>query len=131
MDGAAHRIMIVDDDDLVREGMEMILAGAGHSVRSTDRGLEALRWLEEEPCDLVILDFSMPGIDGPELYRRILAGWPTKSPRVLFVSGRTELRGYEDDPDILAVPLLVKPFTLTEFVTAITRLLEVPTHVRI
>ncbi len=130
MERDGHRIIIVDDDDLVREGMEMILDGTGHDVRSTASSLEALRWLEEEPCDLLILDFSMPEMDGPELYRRVLARRPINPPQVIFVSGRTEVRGYEDDPDILDVPLLVKPFTLSDFYMAVTRALKGQTHVR-
>ena len=81
------RIVLVDDDDFVREGMEMSLEGAGHRIRATGSGGEALRWLEDEPCDLLIVDFSMREMDGPELYRRVLARWPARAPRVLFVSG--------------------------------------------
>jgi DNA-binding NtrC family response regulator len=47
------RVVVVDDDDEVREVTEMILAGAGHSVRATAHGFEALRWLEEQPWDLL------------------------------------------------------------------------------
>ena len=53
------RIVVVDDDDHVREVTEMVLAGAGHSVRATPNGLEALRWLEEEPWDLVLTTLDM------------------------------------------------------------------------
>jgi len=42
---ATARIVLVDDDDYVREVTEMVLTGAGHSVRSTASGLEALRFL--------------------------------------------------------------------------------------
>ena len=84
---ATARVIVVDDDDYVREVTEMILAGAGHTVRATANGYEALRWLEEQPCDLLILDLRMPKIDGLTLYREVLARWPTGGPRVLFVSG--------------------------------------------
>jgi CheY-like chemotaxis protein len=40
-----------------------------------------------EPQDLLILDLKMPAIDGPTLYREILARWPTGGPRALCVSG--------------------------------------------
>ena len=85
---ATARIVIVDDDEYVREVTEMVLTGAGHSVRSTASGLEALRFLEEESCDLVIADLRMPEIDGPTLHREIVARWPHDGPRVLFVSGQ-------------------------------------------
>jgi len=127
----ARRIVIVDDDENVREGMEMTLEVAGHQVRSTSSGHEALRWLEDEPCDLLIVDFSMREMNGPELYRRVFARWPASAPRVLFVSGYGEIPRYENDPDVLAVPLLVKPFSLGELLSAVTRAFETPEPRRI
>jgi CheY-like chemotaxis protein len=123
------RIVLVDDDDFVREGMELSLEGAGHRIRATGSGEEALRWLEHEPCDLLIVDFTMREMDGPELYRRVLARWPASAPRVLFVSGYAEVSRDENDPRVLALPLLVKPFSLGELFTAVQRALE-PSHVR-
>lgn len=120
----ARRIVIVDDDDCVREGIAMTLEVAGHQIRSTGSGPEALRWLEDEPCDLLIVDFSMPEMDGPALYRRVLARWPTSAPRVLFVSGYGEVPRYENDPDVLAAPRLVKPFSLGDLIAAVNRALE-------
>jgi CheY-like chemotaxis protein len=117
----AQRIVIVDDDDCVREAIEMILQSAGHSVRSTASGAEALRWLDDAPCDLLILDFKMPDMDGPTLYRRVLTRWPVGGPRILFVSGYAEVAAYEHDAEILAVPLLYKPFSLGDLVTAVHR----------
>jgi DNA-binding NtrC family response regulator len=127
----ARRIVIVDDDDCVREGMAMTLEVAGHRIRSTRSGREALRWLEDEPCDLLIVDFSMPEMDGPELYRGVLARWPTRAPRVLFVSGYGEAPRYENDPDVLAAPRLVKPFALGDLIAAVNRALEAPEPCRI
>ena len=113
------RIVVVDDDDHVREVTEMALTGAGHAVRATPHGLEALRWLEEEPWDLLILDVRMPDIDGPALYREILARWPRAASRVLFVSGMTERPA---DPPLDA-PVLIKPFSLEELLAAVARAL--------
>lgn len=122
----ARRIVIVDDDDCVREGMEMMLEVAGYQIRSMRSGPEALRWLEDEPCDLLIVDFSMGEMDGPELYRHVQARWPTSAPQMLFVSGYGEIPRDENDPDVLAVPLLVKPFSLGDLLAAVTRALETP-----
>lgn len=120
---ATARVVIVEDDDYVREITEMILAGAGHAVRATSNGYEALRWLEEQPCELLILDLRMPKIDGLTLYREVLARWPTGGPRVLFVSGFTEAAAYEGPLKTLDAAVLVKPFSLEALTRAVERAL--------
>ncbi len=117
------RVVIVDDDDSVREVMEMVLAGAGHSVRATASGLEALRWLEEQPWDLLILDLRMTEIDGPTLYQEVLARWPTSAGHVLFVSGVAEMPYHNHTVKPLNVPVLFKPFSLDALRAAVTRVL--------
>lgn len=119
----ASRVLIVDDDVYVREVIEMILEGLGYSVTTTGSGVEALRWLEENPQDLLILDLKMPEIDGPTLYQEILDRWPIGGPRALFVSGFADTTGYEVTLKTLRVPLLLKPFTLEELHDAVCRVL--------
>jgi two-component system cell cycle sensor histidine kinase/response regulator CckA len=120
---SASRVLLVDDDDYVREVTGMILEGMGHRVRTTGNGFEALHWLEDELYDLLIVDVKMPEIDGPTLYREVLARWPTGGPRVLFVSGFAEAPDYENAPEARDVPLLFKPFTIDELKAALDRVL--------
>jgi CheY-like chemotaxis protein len=115
--------VIVDDNDSVREVTEMVLAGAGHSVRATASGFEALRWLEEQPWDLLILDLQMPEIDGPTLYQEVLTRWPTAAGHVLFLSGAAEMPHYNHTVKALNVPVLYKPFTLDNLRAAVARVL--------
>lgn len=117
------RVVVVDDDDVVREVTEMVLVEAGHSVRATANGFEALRWLEEQPCDLLILDLRMPELDGPTLYREVLARWPAAVAHVLFVSGVAELPRDDNTVKALNVPILFKPFTLDALREAVARVL--------
>jgi DNA-binding NtrC family response regulator len=126
----ARRIMIVTDDDVVRDSVEIGLADAGHTIRFTAGAHDALRWLGDGPWDLLIVDFKLPEMDGAQLYRRMLARCPTGRPRVLFVSGY-DCSGYETDPEVLAVPLLFKPFTVGELSTAVQRTLETSEPCRI
>lgn len=97
----------------------MVLAESGHSVRATGNGFEALRWLEEEPCDLLILDLRMPEIDGPTLLREVQARWPRNGPHVLMLSGSAEILDGAKCP----APVLVKPFTLDDLRGAVARAL--------
>ncbi len=120
---APARIIVVDDDASVLEALEMILTGAGHTVRGTARGADALRWLDEAPCDLLIIDLTMPEMDGPALYRGVLMRWPVGGPRILFMSGHDDPATSHPDPALRSVPILVKPFNLGELFAAVDRVL--------
>jgi DNA-binding NtrC family response regulator len=127
---AAQNILVVDDNPCVRQTLEIALAGAGHSVRGTGRGSEALRWLDDDaPCHLLILDLNMPEIDGPALYKQVLTRWPVAAPRALFVSGDADLGPYHDDPMLRDMPVLFKPFTLSDLFSAVRRALSRSSHV--
>jgi CheY-like chemotaxis protein len=80
------RILLVDDDDDVREYTALVLEEAGYDVRVASRGEFALRMLATgEPFDLLITDVVMPGWDGTELARRVRQVRPEL--KVLFITG--------------------------------------------
>ena len=65
------KILVVDDEEAMRESMAAWLEKSGYSVSLAQNGLDALSLLSREPCDLVLLDIKMPGMDGHELLREI------------------------------------------------------------
>lgn len=67
------KILVVDDERDIREGVERILTRMGYRVFTAGRGEEALAVLEKETVALAILDLKMPGMDGMELHQRIRA----------------------------------------------------------
>jgi len=69
----ALKILVVDDEKDIREGVERILKRMGYQVFIADRGESALAVLEKETVDLAILDLKMPGMDGMALHQRIRA----------------------------------------------------------
>jgi PAS domain S-box-containing protein len=86
MDSPA-RILIVDDDDLMRTSMRRVLESSGYGTQPAETGGQALALLHEGHFDLVLLDVNMPDMDGFEVCRRIksdpaLAGVP-----VIILSG--------------------------------------------
>lgn len=119
----ALRIILVEDDPFNRETIQVVLEGAGHVVRATDRGSQALEWIDEGPCDLLIMDLRMPEMDGPTLYRRVKERGPVSAPRMLFVSGYADVGSFDGDRDLREVPLLFKPFTLSDLFAAVHRAL--------
>jgi DNA-binding response OmpR family regulator len=85
------RILIVEDEQPLRAGLEDLLAAAGHEVVAAGDGLTALETGLREPFDLVVLDLMLPGMDGLEVCRRLRAARPDTA--ILMLTAR----GSEDD----------------------------------
>ncbi len=83
------RVLLVDDQELVRAGLDMLLAGDSgvQVVGQAGDGLEAVRLVEELSPDVVLMDVRMPGVDGIEATRRIRsAADPDACPRVVILT---------------------------------------------
>ncbi len=70
------RVLIIDDEEIVRISCHRILAPEGYEVRSAESAAEGFAMLEKDPSDIVLTDFKMPDIDGIEVLKRIKAQWP-------------------------------------------------------
>lgn len=86
--GAAVRVLLCDDQELVRAGLEMLLAGddAIEVVGQAGDGLEAVRMAASTDPDVVLMDVRMPGVDGIEATRRIRSGSTGGRPRVVILT---------------------------------------------
>ena len=117
---AGGRVLVVEDEEVVRVLVEEQLRTLGVDVRSAATGAEALRLLDDERFDLVLSDLGLPGMDGALLARAIREREPET--RVLLMSGYPHdvvaSRGIDRD-----VLLLQKPFRLDELQDAIGRVL--------
>ena len=65
-------VLVVDDDDPIRKLIELELQDEGYKVLTASNAQDALKLVQAEPLDLVILDIRMPGMDGLEALPRIL-----------------------------------------------------------
>jgi CheY-like chemotaxis protein/HPt (histidine-containing phosphotransfer) domain-containing protein len=112
------RILVVDDDDLSREVLALLLHNAGYTaetVESGDAALEHLRTAGPLP-EVVLADLQMPGTTGGELVRR-LRGLCSSATTILAMSGSKP-----DDESVREFDgLLLKPFTMEAFAAAISR----------
>jgi two-component system response regulator AtoC len=66
-----RRVLIVDDDDALRESLELLLSAEGYGVISANCGESALELIEQSPVDVALCDIRMPGIDGFDLMPQI------------------------------------------------------------
>jgi DNA-binding response OmpR family regulator len=106
-------VLLVDDDELIRESVAALLAALGHEVRMAEGGREALDLVRDGlPVDLVVLDMNMPGLSGTQTLQRLLALRPGQA--VLMASGYSEdaiVPLMEGRPNLAFLP---KPFSLKE-----------------
>jgi len=116
---AGHpRILLVEDEDIVREVIEDTLMSSGFTVVSASDARDALEVIgSEDPVSLVVTDHSLPGLTGSELARRIRSMRPDLP--ILLVSG------YAIDADLSAegIPHLTKPFMPDTLLARIRQLL--------
>ena len=118
----SERILIVDDDDALRESLELVLASEGYAVSVADCGEAALARIEETPVDVVLCDLRMPGIDGFELMPQIARLLPGVPIVLMSAYGTEELaveamrRGAYD--------YLAKPFNPSEIVLTLRKAYE-------
>lgn len=78
-------IILAEDDPAMRQYITAALHKAGHMVASFDNGEDALSQLQAAPCDLLLTDIVMPGMDGLELSKRAATLYPDMP--VVFITG--------------------------------------------
>jgi signal transduction histidine kinase len=117
LSGTLGRVLLVDDDDLVREATAAMLRDHGHAVTEAGSVSHALRCLTLEVPDLVVTDYRMPGQSGGDLIRLLTASHPALP--VLLITG---FAAEDEVPG--AVARLAKPFRSVELLACISQLLE-------
>jgi CheY-like chemotaxis protein len=111
------RILVVDDNDALRENLAEALELEGYEVAVAEDGRAALARLEEDPpFDAVLLDLMMPGMDGRELLHRIREDPRLTALRVVITTGHTGARARAGVP---ADAFLTKPFGVRELLAAL------------
>ncbi len=123
------RILIADDDDELRQLLQSVLTVAGHEVRQTRDGLEALAILQAEPMDVAILDIYMPVMDGIETIIAARRRFPKV--KLIAITGNAPKTG----GSILSMAeklgahlILAKPFTVEQILEAVARLTNGSIH---
>lgn len=104
------RILLCDDDDIVRETVSNMLGEAGHSIVCAAGGPQALDALGKENFDILLLDFAMPGMNGAEVARRALADRPNVP--IIFLSGYLDSAAIDSalggSASVLAKPIVAQ-----------------------
>ncbi len=118
-------ILLVEDEELIRNMAREILERQGYQVQSYENGLEALMGLESlrEPIDLVITDVVMPQMNGRELAERLMA-LRGATLKVLYISGYTESEVVYHGVLEEGIEFLPKPFTPSALIQKVRGILK-------
>lgn len=116
------QILVVDDDEAVRDSLRRSLSFEGYGVRTAVDGVDALAQIEAQLPDAVVLDLQMPRMDGLETCRRLRAGGHDVP--VLMLTARDGTRDRVTGLDVGADDYLPKPFALEELLARLRALLR-------
>lgn len=116
------KILIVEDDRLLANGLRMALQNTGYKVESASDGEDADILISTNNYDLVVLDLGLPGIDGLEVLSRLRKRFCTTP--VLILSARNDLKDLVHGLNSGANDYLTKPFELEELQARIRALLR-------
>jgi DNA-binding NtrC family response regulator len=116
------RILIVDDEEIVIRSCLRILDGDEFQVESVQDGREALRKIEENPYDVIILDIMMPNMDGLEVLRRVKETHPNVD--VIMITGLSQIDTAVQAMKLGAFDYISKPFEPDELKLVVQRALE-------
>lgn len=119
-----HRLLLVDDDPVLRETLTVLLENEGFRITSAASGEEAEAILQatRPPFDLVLTDLVMPGKSGMDVLQKALAVNPSCT--VLVLSGFGSVREATEAMDLGAYGLVTKPLQLDQFRNILRRLME-------
>jgi len=112
-------ILVVEDNNVLREGLRDILVYEGFDVLTAAHGLEALQQMDTAIPDLILSDISMPEMDGYELFRAVRSRPDWVTIPFLFLTARGEKQDILNGKTLGAEDYLIKPISKEELVTAI------------
>jgi len=119
-----RRILIVEDDEDMRENLQRILVSAGYEVQLAQDGADAISVLQTCACDLVLTDLLMPRMGGLELLgeiRRLGRSLP-----VVFLTALGSRAAFTKAMDLGAVGFVTKPFQANSLLEAIREVFDRP-----
>jgi CheY-like chemotaxis protein len=115
-----RRLLVVEDDESIREMIEMVLDGEGYEVITATNGAVALALLSQERPGLILLDMKMPDMDGWE-FARHYADLPEPKPPIVVVTAAQDAS--RRAAEIGAQGYLAKPFSIDNLLQTIDKFL--------
>lgn len=112
------KILIVDDEYVIRHGCRMILEEKGHTVATSSTCKEGIEAVTSNSYDLVLLDLKLPDRNGTEMFKVVPRGVNGR-PRIIVMSGYVNLKNMLSSTEQETYDFLPKPFTDDELLAAV------------
>ncbi len=119
---AQNRILVVDDEEIVRRSIHACLEEDGRDVVAVDDGYQAIEKIKDEEWDLALVDLKMPGIDGIEVLKTV--GKLKPHIPVIIITAYATVENAVEAMKAGAVDYIVKPFTPDELRIRVSKALE-------
>ena len=119
---AKVNVLVVEDDPELREAIEDTLVGENYTVATADSAEQALGWLSDNLCDLVVSDVNMPGLSGYQLMQRIAVQWPHVP--VLIMTAYGSISNAVEAIRNGAVDYLEKPFSSDKLINSVNKYVQ-------
>ena len=103
-------VVLAEDDPAIQLVARLALKRAGFTVRVVGNGQEALDAIHQEPPDVVLLDWMMPELDGPETSRRLKADPATAAIPIVFLTAKSQEAEIKRGLSLGAIGYVTKPF---------------------
>ena len=116
------RVLVIEDEELLRERLRLRLVEAGYSVDSAADGEEGLYFGREYPFDVAVIDLGLPHLSGIEVIRTLRAEG-VEAP-ILILTARDSWQDKVEGLDVGADDYLVKPFNMQELLARLNALLR-------
>jgi two-component system NtrC family sensor kinase len=117
-------LLIVDDDERARASLQDVFESAHHQVKVAADAPTALRMLHREPCDLILLDIELPGVDGLALCRLLRAQEATRRLPIIIISAHDDEERKVGALAAGADDFIVKPATRRELLLRVSTQIE-------
>ncbi len=119
-----HKILVVDDDPQIFKIIFRLLNSKKYHVTSASNGYDALKKIEEEKPDLVILDLMMPGMSGLDVSKKIKENFPSQRIMILVLSAKDSQMDRRKCFEMGVDDYLTKPFHIASLARKIEYIFE-------
>jgi two-component system NtrC family sensor kinase len=116
------RLLFIDDEPVLRTGLEAFGKMRGFTVLTAGDGVEGLEVLQRYSVDAIVCDLRMPGMDGPAFHERLRGERPGLAARTVFVTGDVVMTNGRLSP--IKQPILTKPFAFEKLEETLVALMR-------